>query len=216
MCSKKSRWLKKYTNLKHLEYILKEKKLYLGAPHEWDDQNDGVCIQLFTELRDIKYRIRATCLTSSPDRFHFWDIYGGRKNGVCLWFDRDKLVGDINNDSTLISNFVEYRSSSDLNNILPEQLPFLKREQYRDECEFRVMRTKELQGNDDSKFAFSSFSLKKIYLNPWLNASTNAAKKMEIGGWLKEVGLDDVEVKQNRSLLYEKWLNKVKAGVVDE
>lgn len=204
----KTNWLKKYTTLEHLEKILKDKQLHLGNPGvDWDDKNDSECIQRYSKWRD-GFKVRATCLTNAQDRFHFWHIFGKREKGVCLWFKRESLLRDIEKDPSLVSGVVEYPNRKGLSQIKPDQLPFTKREQYADECEFRVLRVEAVQHINDDKFVFSAQSLKRIYLNPWLTKAEVKREKLKILNVI-ERDFPDIRPQQNRSLRKNSWINAV-------
>jgi hypothetical protein len=121
----KSRWIKKYTKLEHLDGILQHRYLHLGPPQEWDDKNDSECIRLFSAVRG-GFEIRATCLTEAVDRFHFWHVFGEREKGVCLWFDKVDLLSDVDQDASLVAGKVQYRTLQNLGTFEPRLLPFLK------------------------------------------------------------------------------------------
>ncbi|WP_146193161.1 hypothetical protein [Maritimibacter sp. 55A14] len=207
----KERWLKKYTKLKHLEAVLKGQQLHLGNPREWEDKNDSECIRIYSD-KFLKFEVRGTCLTGAADRFHFWHIFGGRKRGVCLWFERDSLIKDIKGDASLVADKVRYRMPAGLSQLESGLIPFAKREQYRDECEFRVLRLSTPQGMPTDKFSFSANSLKRIYLNPWLSPKEVEREKVRISGLMNDQ-LKHVCVMQNRSLKQKAWIDAVSDAV---
>ncbi|SPH23873.1 hypothetical protein DEA8626_02950 [Defluviimonas aquaemixtae] len=206
-----NRWLKKYTKLEHLEPTFRALQLHLGDPKEWDDKNDSECIRIYSE-RFPEHEIRGTCLTEASDRFHFWHVFGERENGVCLWFERDSLIDDIKQDGSLLADKVRYRLPAELSQLELRLIPFAKRKQYRDECEFRVLRIHTNPGIDADKFSFSANSLKRIYLNPWLSPKEVKREKDRISGLLKD-HLKHVRVMQNRSLKQKAWIDAVSARV---
>ncbi|OWY04617.1 hypothetical protein B6V75_00215 [Thioclava sp. F1Mire-8] len=203
----RERWLKKYTKIKYLEGILRERQLHLSSPSEWDDKNDSMVVKLYSN-KFLSFDAVGTCLTGAPDRFHFWHIFGEREQGVCLWFERKALVNDIKGDTTLSSGEVLYRLPEDVRFLEDDQIPFAKREQYQDECEFRVLRTKKPKHMAFDKFSFSALSLQRIYLNPWLSRSEVTRQKRKISDLLKD-DLAHVKVWQNRTLRKRKWIDAV-------
>lgn len=200
-------WLKKYTKLEYLEQTLKKKQLHLGDPTKWPDKNDSTGIQRYSK-EFCDFDILGTCLTQARDRFHFWHIFGEKEHGVCLWFDRNCLIEDIKVDSSLVARKVQYRMPNELKKLTVDQLPFAKRKQYRDECEFRVLRQSATQIVPDDKFLFSADSLKRIYLNPWLSPEKVDQETQKIEK-LRNNGLEHVEVKQNRTLENKEWIDAI-------
>ncbi|MEL6921122.1 MAG: hypothetical protein AAFO77_08855 [Pseudomonadota bacterium] len=209
---KNRKWLKKYTETRFVRDILKHKQLHLGDPTKWDDKNDCEALRIYSEGKNLKFPTLAICLTQAPDRFHFWHIFGKREFGVCLWFCKKTLTADIKADSTLFSNEVRYPNEIDLDKTKLDQAPFTKREQYKDEREFRVIRILRPSGVEPDKLAFSAASLKKIYLNPWLSSKEVETQKLDLERYLTG-DLEHVEVKQNRCLQRKKWIVRLSDAV---
>ena len=208
--NKNRRWLKKYTKLKYLEDILCREALHLGDPSCWPDKNDRELIQFYLSKTDTK-AIRSTCLTSAPDRYHFWAIFGEEALGVCLWFCSEELQKDIDGDKTLQQGKVIYKHQDSMGKITTEEIPFLKRKQYGDEQEFRVLRKFRDNSPQDTWFKFSPCSLKKIYLNSWLTGDSFQKEKSRVNELL--VGrYAHVKLNQNRVLNHKPWIDAVKAA----
>lgn len=206
-----SSWLKKYTKLEHLKGILQERQLYLGDPSDWEDQNDSEVIRLSSKNFG-GFNLRATCLTEAVDRYHFWHVFGEREHGVCLWFEKDSLLNDVQNDPSLVADIVQYRNAEDLRRLERKSIPFTKRVQYSDEREFRILRVEQAQNTAPEKLAFSARSLRRIYLNPWLSLEDAKRKKTEISSWLgKDLG--HIDVYQNRSLKQKTWIDAAAIAV---
>lgn len=200
-----SKWLKKYTKIEFLPEILDKKQLHLGDPTSWDDKNDSAAIRLYAD-RLNGFEIRATCLTQARDRFHFWHIFGERESGVCLWFDKKALLRDIDQDASLIGQPVLYPNSENLQKTKLKDVAFTKRQQYRDEREFRVLRFQKPRGVALDKFKFSASSLERIYFNPWLSKKAKELYDRVIGQQLQgELG--HVNLMQNRSLRKQDWID---------
>lgn len=211
MAKRTANWLKKYTKLRHLQPMLENRQLHLGAPEGWDDKNDSELIQLYSKASG-GFVVRVNCLTMAQDRFHFWDVFGERENGVCLWFDKVGLLADIQKDQSLVANNVQYKLPSELCKLEPKYVPFAKRKQYQDEDEFRVLRVKPAEHMALDKFEFSASSLRKIYLNPWLKNSEVVFQKGYIGNMLgNELG--HVEILQNRTLRKQDWIDAAKQAL---
>ena len=208
MVKAKIQWLKKYTKLEYLQLILKERQLHLGDPKDWLDKNDSKLIQLYSGASGA-FEMRATCLAEAADRFHFWAIFGECEKGVCLWFDKASLLGDIRKDQSLIAENVQYLSSDGLRKLERRFVPFAKREQYQDEREFRVLRVKPTQHVAADKFEFSAFSLRRIYLNPWLSRIAAEREKTKISNLLGSE-FRHVKVLQNRTLRQNSWIEEAK------
>lgn len=203
--------------IEHLRETLDKSKLFLGKPEclvekgkkkGWIDENDVKLVEIYKRKRNIA-DIRVTCLTVGADRFHFWEVFGEGKLGVCLWFNNDELLDDIKKDKTLNPRKVNYYTPTKLiKNYSIDGLPFAKREQYRDEEEFRVLR--EYSESFEEQYdgiTFSLKSLKKNYFNSWLSPD----------GYKKEAKIillkrsfpkyKHVIIFQNKTHKYKKWIN---------
>ena len=200
----KEGWLKKYTDIKHLKGILKRNSLFLGDPDAWPDKNDVYAIKLAHPSG-----ARVTCMTMSADRYHFWTDYGGGLNGVCLWFNPQKFKRHVKGDNSLIAGEVVYppmnREKTELTfgKMKPASSAFVKRQQYADEREFRVIRS----GSDaDTDLSFSKPSLERIYLNSWLEKCCADRMRKEIQDQLNDLkGYEHVKIKQNRVCDHKDW-----------
>lgn len=153
--------------------------------------------------------IRATCMTMSQDRYHFWNIFGGKRTGVCLWFDYNMLIEDFKSDKKLCARAVNYFTPERLaKECTLALLPFAKRSQYADEREFRIIReVAEKEGQIG--IAFRALSLQKIYINNWLDPSEFERERVLI-----QRTLDDhyrhVTIHQNKVLRFHDWIQSAK------
>lgn len=192
------RWLKKYTELKYAENVLTTCKLHLGDPSSWDDKNDYELIKIYAKAVS-EPNVRATCLTTAADRFHFWTVFGHQDSGVCYWFDCKSLIADIAKDETLIARKVLYRKPNTRN-----EIPFSKREQYSDEKEFRVLKHSRAS-DEQTSFSFSPTSLRRIYLNAWLSPKQLAEERERLME-LSRGHLSHVEIRQSRVIRKRAWI----------
>lgn len=204
---KQFQWLKKYMKLEHLKDTLENKRLFLGDPNSWEDKNDAKLMELFKEARGYA-AIRATCLTASDDRYHFWDIFGKKERGVCLWFDRVQLLDDISHDPNLCAGEVQYYMPGSLETKTVDHLPFAKRVQYVDEREFRVLRCYQKGEKVKGALRFRPSSLKRVYLNSWLTRKSGQVEMWEskIKDWTRGYSPSHrICVKRNRVTDYQEW-----------
>lgn len=197
----KTEWIKKYTKYEYLKNILHKQSLFLGDPSDWPDKNDAYAIGLAGFEKPA-----VTCLTSSQDRFHFWTVFGNAEEGVCLWFERDEFISALKGLDGLKFGKVEYPPKSELKKGIDAELgpAFYKREQYKDEKEFRIIRP-NAKTAAEQWLRFEKTSLKRIFLNSWLQPCCVKRMKAEINKWLDEFGYPDVLVQQNRVKDSGKW-----------
>lgn len=198
-----ARWLKKYTELRHAENVLTTCTLHLGDPSAWPDKNDAELIKIYAEAVSVPY-VRATCLTTAADRFHFWTVFGRQDSGVCFWFEPKSLIADIAKDETLIARQVLYRKPNTL-----DEIPFSKREQYSDEREFRVLMHARAR-EELTSFSFSPTSLKRIYLNAWLSPEQLAEERERLMEMLRG-HLSHVVIRQSRVIRKRAWIDAARS-----
>src|ERR1700733_5565433 len=88
---KKPNDLRRYTDLSALIYMLAEQKLTLRDPANWDDKNDSYYVRLYKESsKDLK-SVLALCFVTCSERYHFWQVFGGGRNGVRIRFKSAEL-----------------------------------------------------------------------------------------------------------------------------
>ncbi|TCL08955.1 Protein of unknown function (DUF2971) [Shimia isoporae] len=205
--SKRKDWLKKFTKLEHLEGTPSNNGLYMGDPSSWPDRNDAFAI-------DHAYPdgARVLCMSQGPDRFHMWSDYGGKELGVCLWFDKSEFVGGLNDRLGIQHGDVIYSTAK--NGKLkfcgkrPKNAAFTKRAQNSDEREYRIVQP----SRDDHTLSFPKASLKRIYLNSWLEPCCVEREAKRISDLLVEHDYcKSVEVLQSRLLGFQKWQNALQA-----
>jgi len=85
--------------------------------------------------------VYALCLTAAAETYHHWKVFTHGPAGVCIEFKKDALQQSVGKFEGLKANSVIYKKSGEMRGKQPdvEQLPFLKREAFRDENEFRLV-----------------------------------------------------------------------------
>lgn len=208
-------WLKKYMKIEHLQDTLKNNELYMGKPENWSDKNDAAALKAFARHKGWSSDIRVTCLTRNSDRYHFWDIYGKCEEGVCLWYDFDKLLLDIKHEYTLDPTLgwgpVRYYTVAKLlRKCHASGLALAKRKQYHHENEFRIFRQHSPSSDEHAAthLKFQPESLRRIYLNPWIDTDKFRREKAKIKVWASG-RYKDLQILHNQTLKYDKWIRAV-------
>jgi hypothetical protein len=162
--------LDRYTNLPFLIDILVRKKLTLTDPSFWEDKNDSLFIQAFKVKSNYK-TVLAMCFAAKSQTFHHWKVFTKESNGVCIRFNKDKLIPELkSNQKSLLTGKVKYRTIATLRKNPPEtiELPFLKRKAFLDECEYRIIYFDETNAIVCKQIDFSIKCIDAIIFNPWL------------------------------------------------
>ena len=165
---KKNRLLR-YTNLPVLLDILYNKKLTLLNPTSWDDRNDSYYIELYKKKKKLK-TVLALCFTTKSETYHHWKVFSDGSSGVCIQFKKDELLDYLERIRGIESDYVFYRLIRQLQSDPPDldKLPFLKRQPYKDEGEFRVIYKNKNREMETKSIGFGLECIEKINLSPWL------------------------------------------------
>lgn len=165
--SKSVEYLRRYTDLSALLYLLRRQKLTLLDPTSWDDRNDSHFLELYRERKDLS-SVLALCFTEKGETYHHWRVFSGGSGGVCIKFEKASLIEHLSKIRGLRFGPAQYPMMNLLRQRRPNlaDLPFLKRYAYKDEGEFRFI------FESDTKLTTKDFHLplsciKKISLSPW-------------------------------------------------
>ena len=150
--------------------MLKNKCMTLVSPEKWDDRNDSYYLDIYREKNNLS-DIYALCFSEKNETYHHWKVFSSRDNGVCIIFDRNKLIDHFESIKNISYASVNYKTIPGVNSIdlTVNELPFLKRYAFKDEAEFRAIYTGEstTEGTIDIPLPISCIS--KIILNPWIH-----------------------------------------------
>jgi len=152
-----------------LVYLLKNKQITLLDPNTWDDKNDSYYLRLYKKKRDLS-SVLALCFSEAPETYHHWKVFAGNNCGVCIRFNKALLLDSIRKVKSIKYGTVDYRRLEDMNKNKPmiNELPFLKRFQYRDEVEYRIIYEAENQSIKFKNIKIDLNCIHKIYLSPWM------------------------------------------------
>jgi hypothetical protein len=195
--------LRRYTSLASLLALLQDKKLTLLSPGLWEDRNDAFYMGEYKSKKGLQ-TLLALCFTESDETYHHWRVFTHGSDGVCIHFKREALLAALPIGHQLVAGPVTYRKIPDLPRMKPrlEQLPFLKRQPYSDECEFRLVYEDKKNEMETKAFAISVRTIARVTLNPWLSAPLAAAVKRAIKS---TQGCATLKVYQTTLLENETW-----------
>lgn len=147
--------LRRYTSLPSLIHVLQTEGITLLDPKSWDDTNDSYCMSVYREKRELK-TLLALCFTETAETYHHWRVFAGDSSGVCVFFNKERLLQAFSKSLGYKAGPVEYKTLPDMRAETPfvAELPFIKRAGYQDECEFRVIyqsKTRMLKGGFNSQ-----------------------------------------------------------------
>lgn len=158
--------------------MLVNRKITLLAPASWEDRNDSFYLEKYREINKLK-TVLALCFTMKPETFHHWKVFAGNAAGVCIRFDMDKLLACFSGSSGIRADHVTYKLIRELKSNLPAvaELPFIKRKQYEDEEEFRIIYENRNKLYNSKDFKIDLQCIERITLSPWLPRSISKTIK---------------------------------------
>lgn len=175
--------LKRYTEIPFLFYILRKQKLTLVNAASWEDRNDAHYVLTYQKKLG-RGAVLALCFTTTAETFHHWKVFSGTKSGVCIDINFFKFKAWLQEHPELKFRSVEYHKQNEARKaeLKLADLPFTKRNAYRDECEMRLLY--ESQDPDMLTFEvdFSPALIRRVVLSPWLDEATAAELKAAIRG----------------------------------
>jgi hypothetical protein len=164
----REKYLRRYTDLSALFYLLAERKLTLLDPRRWDDKNDSYCLRQYRTKKALQ-SVLAVCFVQTSERYHFWKVFGAGIDGVRIKFNRVALLRAADKVRGVRHGKVNYKRLEEIRRRPKvDDLPFVKRWGFRDEKEYRVV----YESSDEvSKFDISIplSCIDSIKLNPWLD-----------------------------------------------
>lgn len=207
--------LNRYTSLPILLDMLVRKSLILLNPTSWEDRNDSFYVEKYRETKGLK-SVLALCFTTRRETFHHWKVFSNGSSGVCIEFNKVKLLGFVRQVPGVRWRTVKYKLIKELRQHPPgvEDWPFLKRRPFRDEGELRIIYETSELCEETKEIPFDLRCIRKITLSPWLPASLRETVAIIIN---QIDGCESLEV--NRSTLIENfsWRARViKASVVPD
>jgi hypothetical protein len=160
------KFLLKYTNIASLFDTLLHKRIFLLDPRSWEDKNDSYYIDVFKKKRGLN-TVLALCFAETNETFHHWKVFSGNVSGVCIEFDKEKLLEHFKGIKNVKICKVKYRKINELKDHRPKefQLPFIKRHPYRDEKELRIIYSNKNEEIECKAFTIRLDCINKILLN---------------------------------------------------
>jgi len=166
-------FLRRYIELPALIYLLTERKLTLLDPASWDDSNDSHFLDLYRQKKKLSC-VLAACFTHAVESYHHWRVFADGPGGVCVRFNRQKLLKALKKRADIRTRAVEYLTIAELEDREPlpiKDLPFLKRYAFEPEDEFRVIFESYERDRRPLHIDIPLSCIDLITLSPWLNYS---------------------------------------------
>jgi hypothetical protein len=196
-------YLRRYTDLTALMYLLHQRKITLLDPASWDDKNDSYYLTQYKEKRKLK-SVLALCLMQSDERYHHWSVFAPGPGGVCIKFNREELLAAVRKHAHIHMHAVTYMRLSEIRKktLKVAELPFLKRHAYELEDEFRIIYTSRTEKLSTLDIPISLSCMERITLSPWMHSKLSRYVKQT----LRAIeGCDDLEILRSTLISNEEW-----------
>jgi hypothetical protein len=164
------RTLRRYTNLVSALHILHNRCLTLLSPETWDDRNDAYFMSEYKRLKGVK-TVLAICIADREETYHHWQVFSRGADGVCIEFDREKLLATFDAAGGVAHRYVDYElvtKANAMRDVDLEILPFTKRWPYGDEKEYRAVYVNTDEEMSAFPIPIALAAIKRITLSPWL------------------------------------------------
>jgi hypothetical protein len=164
-------YLRRYTDLTALIYLLSTNTITLLDPKSWEDNNDSHYLALYKIKNGLK-SVLALCFTESDERYHYWRVFGAGSSGVCIQFNRLPLLKAVREQSNMRMGRVEYVKLVELRErrLRIPDLPFLKRHAFEHEREFRLIYASRRSDVSKIDIPIPLSCIDKITLSPWIHS----------------------------------------------
>ncbi len=169
--------LNRYTSLPVALDILIRKQVTLLSPETWEDRNDAFYLERYREDKKLGTLV-AICFTTRGETFHHWKVFSNGLSGVCIEFDKNKLLRAFPISRGFRCEPIDYKLIQTLTKNRPavERWPFLKRKAFKDEGEFRIIFEDGTARDFIKHVDIELDTIRKVTLSPWL--PDNVAKSV--------------------------------------
>lgn len=159
---------RRYTDVNATLALLKNRAISFTKPASWFDKNDGAGLTLYANHMGAA-DVFGFCLTGAKETSHHWQLFSGHSHGICILFKRKLLIDQFKSDHSVHHGNVKYLSVNELRNIYPVDdslLPFLKRNTFSDEREYRAISTNIFPGAETFELAIKLETIHRVVVGP--------------------------------------------------
>lgn len=163
------KFVRRYTTLSSALDTLVRQRLVLLSPAKWDDTNDVEFMELYRAHAEAK-SVLALCCAMASETYHHWRVFTQGMEGVCIEFEKAALENAVRGHG-VVAGPVEYLRVRDLEALTQadaHRLPFVKREGYSDEREWRIVATCKDEPKLTLPIGIDLGSITRLVLNPWM------------------------------------------------
>jgi hypothetical protein len=162
-----SHFLNRFTTLPILLDIILRRCITLLEPTNWEDKNDTYYLEKYKTNKNLK-TLLACCFTAKREKFHHWKVFANGPSGICIEFNSTKLLNHVKTIEGTSFKPVSYRYIKYNVNPSLGAWPFLKRQVFEDEAEFRIIYENPLLEQKYKRIPFNLECIDRITLSPWM------------------------------------------------
>ncbi len=184
--------------------MLRSRTITLLNPGTWDDRNDAYFMAEYKRVKDLK-TLLALCFADVQETYHHWRVFSHGGDGVRIEFDRHRLLKFFTSNRAVISRSVQYKTIKELGKdtfLDVDDLPFLKRDPFRDEAEFRIIYANKREAMEHKDFKIDLDCVRRITLSPWMVKSLAQSLRSTL---LEIKGCKGLEIYRSTLVDNEKW-----------
>ena len=169
MKRKKTPILNRYTILPVALDVLIQRRVTLLSPETWEDRNDAFYLEQYREKKNLQTLV-AICFSARGETFHHWKVFSSGSSGVCIEFDKNRLLTKFPSSEGFRHGGIEYRLVKTVKDKRPgvERWPFLKRKAFKDEGEFRIIYENQAAYERTKHVDIDLNTIRRVTLSPWL------------------------------------------------
>lgn len=163
-------FLRRYTDLPTLIYLLEKKKITFLDPRNWDDKNDSHHLGVYKERKSLQ-TLLAVCFTQASETYHHWKVFSPGPSGICIVFNKKNLIASLSSNKSIRCDETKYKTIEYARSNIPniDDLPFIKRHPYRGEEEFRFIYERENVSLPSKDISFELSSIFRVVCSPWMH-----------------------------------------------
>lgn len=203
--------LRRYTDLPALLHILTTRRLTLLDPTFWDDKNDAHFMAVYKARKKLK-SLLALCFSEASETYHHWRVFSGSPAGVCIVFDKNRLLEDIAQVPEISVGSMNYLTMTEARrkSFQIDELPFVKRYAYKPEREFRALYASPSVETSSLDLPILLSSISRISLSPWMHASLSKSSARAIRAI---DGCEKLRVSRSTLISNEQWKKLANSAV---
>jgi hypothetical protein len=199
-------YIRRYTSISATIDMLHRKQIVLLDPEKWEDRNDRYFMQLYRERQNVR-SIYGLCASRSSETDHHWRVFTKADEGVCIELKRaplEKVLKRMKKKGIQFGD-VKYMLIRDLKKLSSQDfswLPFVKRDGFRDEVEYRIIAENHEEQETTYPIDIKLSWINRIEINPWLPDTILGS----VVATLKRFpGCADVAIRRSRLIDNSRW-----------